>query len=175
MLRVAACKRPGDAEVRHQRVPSGVSRMFSGLMSRCTTPCSWAYSSACAASRRDPERVVHRELPLAPEPVAQRLSPSTNGMVNQSWPAASPESSTVRMCGCCSRAASPDLALEPFGAERGGQLGVQDLERDRAVVPEVVGEEHRRHAAAPELALEPVPVCQAALELVTEVCHAGLS
>ena len=34
-----------------------------------------------------------------------------------------------------------DLALEPLGAERGGDLGVQDLERDGAVVAQVVGEE----------------------------------
>ena len=32
----------------------------------------------------------------------------------------------------------------------------EELEGDRAVVPEVVGEVHRGHAAAPELALEPV-------------------
>ena len=51
-----------------------------------------------------------------------------------------------------------DLAQEALGPERGGQLGVQHLERDRAVVPEVVGEVHRGHAAAPELALEPVAV-----------------
>ena len=35
-------ERPGDAEVGHQRVPSRASRMFSGLMSRWTTPCWWA-------------------------------------------------------------------------------------------------------------------------------------
>ena len=42
---------PGDAEVGHHRAAAVVSRMFSGLMSRWTTPCRWAYSSACAASR----------------------------------------------------------------------------------------------------------------------------
>ena len=31
-----------------------------------------------------------------------------------------------------------DLALEPLGAERGGELGVQHLERDLAVVLVVV-------------------------------------
>ena len=34
----------------------------------------------------------------------------------------------------------PDLAQEALGAERGAELGVQDLERDRAVVLEIVGE-----------------------------------
>ena len=53
-----------------------------------------------------------------------------------------------------------DLALEALGAERGGQLGVEHLERDRPVVAEVVGEVDRGHAAAPELALDAVAVGQ---------------
>ena len=40
----------------------------------------------------DPDRVLDRELPLAAQPVAEAISPSTKGMVNQSCPAASPES-----------------------------------------------------------------------------------
>ena len=40
----------------------------------------------------------------------------------------------------------PDLALEALGAERGGELGVEHLERDRPVVPEVAGEVDRGHA-----------------------------
>ena len=55
-----------------------------------------------------------------------------------------------------------DLALEALGAEGGSQLGVEDLERDRAVVPEVLGEVDRGHAAPAELTLEPVAVGQAA-------------
>ena len=50
----------------------------------------------------------------------------------------------------------PDLALEPLGTEGGGELGMQHLERDRPVVPEVPGEEDRGHPPAPELALERV-------------------
>ncbi len=41
-----------------------------------------------------------------------------------------------------------DLAQEALGAEGGAQLGVEDLERDGAVVLEVVGEVDARHAAA---------------------------
>jgi hypothetical protein len=52
---------------------------------------------------------------------------------------------------------------------------MENLQRDRTVVAEVVGQKHGGHAAAAQLALEPVPVCQAALELIAEVCHAGLS
>ena len=61
-----------------------------------------------------------------------------NGMVNQSRPAASPESRTVRMCGCCRRAASLISRRNRSGPERGRELRVQHLERDRAVVAEVV-------------------------------------
>ncbi len=50
----------------------------------------------------------------------------------------------------------PDLALKPLGAERRGELRVQDLERDGAIVLVVDGEIDRGHAAATELALDPV-------------------
>ena len=53
-----------------------------------------------------------------------------------------------------------DLAQEALGAERGGELGVEHLERDRAVVLEVVREIDRGHAAAAELALEHVAVTE---------------
>ena len=53
-----------------------------------------------------------------------------------------------------------DLAQEALGAERIGELGVEHLERDRAVVPEVLREPDRGHAAAAELALERVTVRQ---------------
>ena len=53
-----------------------------------------------------------------------------------------------------------DLPLEPLGAQRHSQLGVEHLERDRPVVPEVLGEEDRRHPAATELALDRVAVSE---------------
>jgi hypothetical protein len=51
-----------------------------------------------------------------------------------------------------------DLAEEALGAEAGAQLGVKDLEGDRAVVAKVVGEPDGGHAAAAELTLEGVAV-----------------
>ena len=51
-----------------------------------------------------------------------------------------------------------DLAEEPLAAERGAELGVQDLDGDVAVVPEVVREVDRGHAAGAELALDAVAV-----------------
>ena len=57
-----------------------------------------------------------------------------------------------------------DLAQEALGPERVSQLGMQDLERHRPVVPEVPGEIDRGHAAAAELALDHVAVGQRGLE-----------
>ena len=59
----------------------------------------------------------------------------------------------------------PDLALEALGAERRGELGVQHLERDRPVVPQVVREVDGRHPAPAQLALERVSVRQRRSEL----------
>ena len=64
------------------------------------------------------------------------------------------------MCGCWSRAASRISRLNRSGPRRLGQVGVKDLERDRAVVPEVMGEVHRSHATVSQLAVEHVPVAE---------------
>ena len=52
----------------------------------------------------------------------------------------------------------PDLADEALGPHGLGQLGVEDFERHRSVMPEVVGEVHRGHAPATELALDAVAI-----------------
>ena len=52
----------------------------------------------------------------------------------------------------------PDLVEEPLGTEHGGQLGPQHLERDLAVVLEILGEIDRGHPALTQLALDPVAV-----------------
>ena len=58
----------------------------------------------------------------------------------------------------------PDLALEPLRAERRRELGMQDLERDQAVVLEVAREVDGGHPAAAELALEGVTVAKRVCE-----------
>ena len=49
-----------------------------------------------------------------------------------------------------------DLALEALGAQGMCEIGMEDLERDRAVMPEVLGQEDGRHPAPAELALDHV-------------------
>jgi hypothetical protein len=58
-----------------------------------------------------------------------------------------------------------DLTLKASGPERARQGGVEDLERDRAIVLEIAGEPDHGGAAAPELALEQVAPAQSAYEL----------
>ena len=49
-----------------------------------------------------------------------------------------------------------DLGQEALGADHGGQLGPQHLDRDLAVVPQILGQVDRGHPAGPDLVLEPV-------------------
>ena len=64
-----------------------------------------------------------------------------------------------------------DLAEEPVGADRGREVGPEDLEGDLAVVAEVLGQEHHGHAALAELALELVAPGETAFELLLQFVH----
>ncbi len=54
----------------------------------------------------------------------------------------------------------PDLVEEPLAAQHSRKLWLEHLDRDLAVVLEVLGQVDRRHAALAELALDPVVVGQ---------------
>jgi hypothetical protein len=97
---------------------------------------------------RDPERLVHRKASLPPEPVAERLALH----VGHGEP--EPAGGLTRIVdrqdvGMLEPGGEADLPLEPVGAEGGGQLRQQHLERHRPVVLEVAGEIDHGHAAAP--------------------------
>ena len=64
-----------------------------------------------------------------------------------------------------------NLALEALGTEHSGELGVDHLQSDGAVVLEVVGEEDRRHAAPPKLVLQGVTACKSGLDTVERLLH----
>src|SRR5262245_38639729 len=64
-----------------------------------------------------------------------------------------------------------DLPLEPLGAERGGELRMEDLERDGAVVAEVLDQIDRGHAPAAELALERIAALQRLPERSERIGH----
>ena len=77
------------------------------------------------------------------------------------------------MWGCWRRAASRISRWKRSGPSDCGQLGVEHLEGDRAVVLEVAGEEDRGHAAAAELAEESVLASESGFELRAQVGHGG--
>ena len=60
---------------------------------------------------------------------------------------------------------------EPLGAQDGGELGADDLDRDLPLVLEVLGEVHRGHAARAEFAFDAVAVSQCRGESVEEIDH----
>ena len=64
-----------------------------------------------------------------------------------------------------------DLAQEPLGPERRGNLGAEHLEGDAALVAEVPGEVDRGHPAAAELALDRVAIRQGRLQAGEHVRH----
>ena len=66
-----------------------------------------------------------------------------------------------------------DLAKEAVRARGASQIGMQDLERDRPVVSQVLREVNRRHAAAAELALDGVAVGEGLLKTGEQVGHDG--
>ena len=53
-----------------------------------------------------------------------------------------------------------DLGQEALGSDDSGQLGLQDLDRDLAVMAKVLREIDGRHAAFAELVLHPIAVGQ---------------
>ena len=54
------------------------------------------------------------------------------------------------------------------------EFGAQHLERDLAVVPQVLRQVDRRHAAGADLAFDPVAVGEGHLEPAFELGHFGL-
>ena len=63
------------------------------------------------------------------------------------------------------------LAQESLVAERLGDAGMEDLEGDRTVVPEIAGQVDDRHAATAELAHELVPSGEGVLQRAEMVGH----
>ena len=64
-----------------------------------------------------------------------------------------------------------DLGEEPLGAHDGGQLGLEHLERDLPLVPEVFGQVDRGHAALAELALDAVAALEGRVQAGDGIGH----
>ena len=118
----------------------------------------------------DAERVGDRELVLAAEPVAKALAFNERHHVpgGAAHLAAVDEAEDVRVL---QGGDGLDLAEEPLGPDDGGELGAQDLDRDFAVVAEVLGQVDGGHAALAELPLDAVAVGEEALQAGHRLGH----
>jgi len=119
---------------------------------------------------RDPDGVADRQLLLAGEPVPERLARDEGHDV---------EDRALDLTGVEQRqdvrvlqvGGEPDLLKEALGSDHRRQLGPQDLEGDLTVVPQVLCQVHRGHAALPQLPLEAVAVGQCRSETLHD--HRG--
>jgi hypothetical protein len=66
-----------------------------------------------------------------------------------------------------------DLTGEAVGAERGCQVGIEDLHRDLPPVPHVLADEHGGHSALADLTLDLVAIWQRFAELFEQPRHVG--
>ena len=112
----------------------------------------------------EPDGVLDRQLHFALQPVAQALALDVGHRVPE--PACClarvEHGQNVRML---EPGRGLDLAQEALRAEHRAEFGVEHLERDGPLVPDVASEVHGRHAAAPELALELVAVAEGLREV----------
>ena len=79
------------------------------------------------------------------------------------------------MCGCCSAAVVLISTTNRSAPSTAASSGLQHLERDFAIVLQVVREVHGRHAAVPELALDAVAVGERDRQRCFEFRHARQS
>ena len=116
------------------------------------------------------DRIRDRKLLLAGQPVAQALAfDERHDVVRRAVRLAAvdqPQDMRVLQVGD-----GPDLAQESLGADHGRQLRPQHLDRDLAIVLEVLGEVHRRHAALAQLPLDAVAVGERGGKAVGLVDH----
>ena len=154
---------PRNAEVGHPRVAAREHDVL-GLDVAVNDPAGMGIPQRLGDLVRHLEGVVERQLLLALHAVTERLPRDVGHDVVQQPPArvagrldhaAVEEGEDVRMV---ELGGDGDLAEEPLGAERVGEFRVEDLDRHRAIVLEVVREVDGGHAALAELALDAVAV-----------------
>ncbi len=113
----------------------------------------------------DAERFLDRELLLPQQPAPERLAVHIRHGEPE-LPVGLARVVHHQDVGMLQPGAEPDLAEEPLGAQDLGQVGMEDLERDRSVMLQVVGQKDGGHSAASQLPLDPVAVGQRRLEAI---------
>src|SRR6266850_989031 len=118
----------------------------------------------------DADRLLERNLGLPSKPLAQGFPVDVGHRIPQE-PAGLPRIEERKNVGVAEVSGRLDFVPETLRAEAGGEFGVQDLERDRAVMLEVPREVHSCHAAPAELALDRVAITEGLFEKTGESGH----
>ena len=162
----------GDAEVGHQR-SAVVHQDVLGLDVAVDHAVPVGVVQRRGDLGGDPDRVGHGELLLPVEPAPERLPLDEGHDVEEEAVglARVEQRQDVRVLEV---GGELDLGQEPLGADHGRELRAQQLERDLAVVLQVLREVHRRHAAGADLTFDPVAVGERYLEAVLQLGHGGL-
>ena len=171
--RLAAPHGERDAEIRHQRVPRPEEDVLR-LHVAVNHPFRVRKGQRLGSLPRDPDRLLDRQAPLAIHSLPQALTLHVGHGEPEQAVGAGAAVEHGEDVGMLQPGGEADLALEPLEAERGGEAGVKDLERDRTVVPEVVGQPDGGHPAPADGALQPVPAGQC-LAQAFRLAQAGAS
>jgi hypothetical protein len=160
---VALGQGPGNPKISYQRAPVGREEQILRLDVTVDDAMVVRVIKCPRGVARDSKSIVNCELPLSS--VAQAL-PFNERHREPELPLGFTRvvhGKDVRMLEAGSQF---DLALEAFGTEREGQFRMQDLQGDRTVVPDIMGQKYSGHAATPKLPLDAVAIGKAAPELL---------
>jgi hypothetical protein len=166
-------ERPRDAEVGDHRL-AGLEQDVLRLDVAVDDALPVGIRERRRRPARDPDRLEDREGAVPGEPLAQRFprDPRHHVIEDPVGVAGVVEREDVRMGEARGGA---DLEEEPLRPEGRGEPRPEHLERDAAVMAEVVREVHRGRAAAAELALDRVPPGQGGLQALHPLRHALLA
>src|SRR6266699_856143 len=163
----AAVRGSSVATVSARAIPKSATRarpaenmMFSGLMSRCTTPRPWAYPRASAIS-------------LAMQTATQRLAFDVRHHVIEQVLGLTRivQREDVRVV---QSSRGGDLTQEALDAEARGELGMKHLDRNRSLVFQIDRQEDRGHPAAADRAVDRVAIREAGFQTSEEGGQAAL-
>jgi len=121
---------------------------------------------------RDPHGLVHRKLLLTLQPVPQRLALDVGHDVEEE-PVRLPRVVQRQDVRVLEVGGGLDLGEEALGAHHGSELGLEHLERDLALVLEVVGQVDGGHSTLAELTLDSVEALEGPVQAGDGVGHAG--
>ncbi len=153
-----------DAEVRNQGVAVLGEQNVFGLHVAVHHPVLVGVLQRLAGFPRNPEGIVQPQRPLPAEAVAKAFALDV-GHGKPEMAATLARVEDGEHMGMLQSRGQPYFLKETVRAQAGGEMRMEDLERDRPVVLEVAREVDDGHAAVSELALENISLQQGVGEL----------